>query len=123
MLKEFKRIIGDPVYNAYLSTLKVIGPDARTHRISVVIAAMLRYALRMLPEQCEKDSLGAALITLDEGADRSDGYRRVADLIEELCREAGMCNRRQSARGDQYSIADNVIAEHCAWYNMPWEEY
>jgi len=121
MLKEFKKIIGDPVYNAYLSMLKVTGPDARSHRISVVIAAMLRYALRMVPAQCEQDSLGAALIALDEGADQSDGYRRVADLIEELCHEAGMRNRRQSARGEQYSIADNAIAEYCAWYNMPWE--
>jgi hypothetical protein len=45
MLKEFKKIIGNPSYSVFINQLRVIGSDARTHRICVVIAAMLRFAL------------------------------------------------------------------------------
>ena len=126
MLQEFKKIIGPQIYIACLTILKAIGPDARTERISVIVAAMLRYALSKLSVRCKQGSLGAALIALEGepclDSDQSDEYRRVADLIEELCRESGMRNRRQSARGEPYSIAQSAIAEYCAWYNMPWEQ-
>ncbi len=127
MIKEFKDIIGTQSYSTLLQVLKRIGPDARTHRISVVIAAMLRFALSKLPDDCDEGTLGHALITLDEephlAAEDSEECELVSDLIDKLCREAGMRNRRESARGESYSIVENVIAEYTAWYNMPWEDY
>jgi len=127
MIQEFKEIIGAQSYSTFLRVLKEIGPDARTHRISVVIAAMLRFALSKLPPDCEDGTLAQALVTLDEepylAAEQSEEYELVFDLIDELCREAGMSNLRESARGTPYSIAENTIAEYIAWYNMPWEDY
>lgn len=127
MIQEFKEIIGAQSYSTFLRMLKEIGPDARTHRISVVIAAMLRFALSKLPPDCEDGTLAQALVTLDEDpylvAEQSEEYELVFDLIDELCREAGMSNLRESARGTPYSIAENTIAEYIAWYNMPWEDY
>ncbi len=127
MIKEFKDIIGTQSYSTFLQVLKRIGSDARTHRISVVIAAMLRFALSELSADCDEGTLGHALITLDEephlAAEDSEEYELVSDLIDKLCREAGMHNLRESARGESYSIAENVIAEYTAWYNMPWEDY
>ena len=127
MLKEFKKIIGDQSYLAFLRLLKEIGPDARTHRLTVVIAAMLRFALNQLPNDCEEGTLCHALLTLEEepylAAEQSDEYEIIFDLIDELCREAGLRNLRESSRGDSYSIADSTIAEYTAWYNMPWEDY
>ena len=127
MIQEFKEIIGAQSYSTFLRVLKEIGPDARTHRISVVIAAMLRFALSKLPPDCEDGTLAQALVTLDEDpylvAEQSEEYELVFDLIDELCREAGMSNLRESARGTPYSIAENTIAEYIAWYNMPWEDY
>jgi hypothetical protein len=127
MLKEFQKIIGNESYLAFLRLLEQIGPDARTHRISVVIAAMLRFALSKISSDCEEGTLSHTLVTLDEepylAAEQSGEYELLSDLIDELCREAGLSNLRESSRGDSYSIADSAIAEYTAWYNMPWEDY
>lgn len=127
MIQEFKEIIGAQSYSTFLRMLKEIGSDARTHRISVVIAAMLRFALSKLSPNCEDGTLAQALVILGEephpAAEESEEYELVFDLIDELCREAGMSNLRESARGTPYSIAENTIAEYIAWYNMPWEDY
>jgi len=127
MLKEFKKIIGNQSYSTFLSLLKEIGPDARTHRISVMIAAMLRFALEKLYREGENGTLCQALVALDKepylAAEASEEYERLFELIDEMCREAGLRNRRESARGESYSIAENAIAEYIAWYHMPWEDY
>lgn len=126
MIDEFKEIIGVQSYSTFLRMLKEIGPDARTHRISVVIAAMLRFARSKLPPDCEGGTLAHALVTLDEepylAAEESEEYQLMFDLIDDLCDETGMRNLRESARGELYSIADNAIAEYTAWYSMPWED-
>ena len=127
MLEEFKGIVGAQSYSTFLRMLKEIGPDARTHRISVVIAAMLRYARSKLPPDCEDGTLAQALVALDEepylADEESEEYELVSDLIDKLCQEAGMRNLRESSRGESYSIAESAIAEYAAWYNMPWEDY
>jgi len=127
LLEEFKDIIGAQSYSSFLHMLKAIGPDARTHRISVVIAAMLRCALSKLPPDCEDGTLAQGLVIMAEEpygvAEGSVEYKLVFDIIDELCREAGMRNLRESTRGESYSIAENAIAEYAAWYNMPWEDY
>ena len=127
MIEEFKEIVGAQSYATFLSMLTEIGPDARTHRISVVIAAMLRFAQSLLPVDCEDGTLAHALVTLEEEPynvdEESEAYEMVIDLIDELCDEAGMRNLRESSRGESYSIADNAIAEYTGWYNMPWEDY
>ena len=126
MLKQFEEIVGSSMFSAFPEMLKAIGPDARTERISVVIASMLRYALHQLPAHCEDDSLGQALIALDEGpylaAEQSDECLCVAKLIGQLCKKAEMQNERQNSRGTCYSIAENVISQYVSWYNMPWED-
>ena len=127
MIKEFKKIIGKQSYTAFLGLLKAIGPDARTHRISLVIAAMLRYALNNISEDYEDGTLSHALVTIEEEpylvSEESEEYDLLLELIDELCNEAGMDNLRESARGDSYSIAESAIAEYTSWYNMPWEDY
>ena len=61
---------------------------------------------------------------LDDDAQKSvDELQRLFELLDEMCREAGLRNRRESARGESYSIAENAIAEYTAWYHMPWEDY
>ena len=127
MIEEFKEIIGAQAYETFLRMLTEIGPDARTHRISVVIAAMLQFARSMLPADCDDVTLAQALVTLEEEpylvSEKSDEYEMVFDLIDKLCDEAGMQNLRESSKGGAYSIADDAIAEYTRWYNMPWEDY
>ena len=127
LLEEFKEIIGDQEFESILTLLKEIGPDARTHRISVVIASILRFAVNQLPAHCDDSTLSQALILIDEepylAHEQSDEYEMVFKFIDCLCQEAGMMNQRESARGEEYSIAENAILEYTAWYNMPWEDY
>jgi hypothetical protein len=125
MIEQFKEIVGAQSYSAFLNLLKEIGPDARTHRISVVIAAIMRFALMKVPRDCGEGTLGKALVALDEEpylvAEESEEYQLVFDLIDGLCREAGIHNLRESSRGTPYSVAESAIAEYTEWYNMPWE--
>ena len=126
MVDEFKEIVGDQYFSSFLALLKEIGPDARTHRISVVIASILRFAVNQLPPECEDGSIAHALLVLDEepnlAHEQSDEHEMVFDLVDGLCSEANMINQRESTRGEDYSIADNVILEYAAWYNKPWED-
>ena len=126
MIDEFKEIVGEQHFSSFIALLKEIGPDARTHRISVVIASILRYAVNKLPAECEDGSVAQALLKLDEepylAHEQSDEHEMVFDLVDGLCSEANLMNERESARGEGYSIAENVILEYAAWYNMPWED-
>ncbi len=127
LIDEFKEIIGEQHFLSFLFFLKEIGPDARTHRLCVVIASILRFAVKQLPAHCEEGTLSQALITLNEepylAQEQSDEFELVFGLIDGLCNEAGILNGRVSARGENYSIAENAILEYAAWYNMPWEDY
>ncbi len=127
MLEEFRRIVCAQTCTAFLDMLKEIGPSARTHRISVVIAGMLRYAVHRLPAQPEEGSLGEALLAVEEEPhllyERCPYSEKLFELIDCLCKEAGMVNHRTNSRGTPYSIADNALAEFVSWYNMPWEDY
>jgi hypothetical protein len=125
MIEEFKEIVGAQSYAAFLRLLTTIGPDARTHRISMVIAAMLQFARSLLPADCEDGTLAHALMVLEEepylATGESEEYMKVFDLIDALCTEAGMRNLRQSYKGEAYSIAESAVAEYTQWHNMPWE--
>ena len=48
LLEEFREIVGEKELQSFISLLKAIGPDARTHRISVVVASILRFAVKQL---------------------------------------------------------------------------
>ena len=126
MVDEFKEIVGDQHFSSFLTLLKEIGPDARTHRISVVIASILRFAVNQLPPEIEDGSIAQALLVLDEepnlAHEQSDEHEMVFDLVDGLCSEANMMNERETTRGEGYSIAENVILEYAAWYNRPRED-
>ncbi len=122
-LDEFRQIIGEELFGSFLKLLTEIGPGSRTHRISVVIAGILIFALDKTTDDYKKGSLAEALVVLDEEP-YSDGdeYIRVAELIDQMCQKSGMMNYRTTTRDSEHSIAENTIAEYCRWYNMPWED-
>ncbi len=125
LIDEFEEIVGEQHFSTFLTLLREIGPDARSHRISVVIASILRFAVNRLPAECEDGSIAQALLSLDEephlAHEQSDEHEMIFDLVDGLCSEANLMNQRESVRGEDYSIAENVIIEYAAWYDMPWE--
>jgi len=96
MLKEFEQIVGQQMSLSFIRFLEEIGPDARTQRISIVIAAVLKYALDLLPAHCEEGSLGEALLVISEEPylvnEQSEEVARLEELIDTLCEKAGMQN-------------------------------
>jgi len=127
MLKEFEQIVGQQMSLSFIRFLEEIGPDARTQRISIVIAAVLKYALDLLPAHCEEGSLGEALLVISEEPylvnEQSEEVARLEELIDTLCEKAGMQNSRATSKGMPYTIAEGAIAEFTNWYAMPWEDY
>ena len=125
LIDEFEEIVGEQHFSSFLTLLREIGPDARSHRISVVIASILRFAVNRLPVECEDGSLAQALLVLDEephlAHEQSDEHEMIFDLVDGMCSEANLINERESVGGEDYSIAENVILEYAAWYDMPWE--
>ena len=115
------------MYSSFIKFLKEIGPDARTQHLSVVIAAMLKYALDQLPAHCEEGTLGEALLAISEEPylihEQSEEAEKLDELIVSLCDKAGMRNSRETSRGMHYTIAEGAIAEFTNWYAMPWEDY
>lgn len=127
MLKEFENIIGNENYSVFCKMLESIGPDARTHRISVVIAAMMRFARNELIDEYQEEPLARALIVLDEepylASEGAEEVEILEEFIDDLCSKVGMRNNRESASFTQYSIAEDAIAEYAHWYSMSWESY
>ena len=124
MSDEFKTLVGPKRYDTFSEVLGEIGPDSRTERISIVITGFLRFALARAPSNPAEGSLAEGLVLLEEVSctDNEDRRHSVLELVDEICRAAGMRNHRTTASGMEYSIADRVLSEYCRWYNMPWEE-
>ena len=117
-------MVGPVCYESFLALIAEIGPDSRTERISVVIAGFLRFALNKASDDQTEGSLSEALVNLEEDPYSEDEQYGdvVLELDDEICRETNMQNSRTTARGMDYSIAQQVLAEYCRWHNMPWED-
>jgi hypothetical protein len=104
--------------------LREIFPDGRTHRLSVVVAAMLHYATgiagKLDEETLEEGSVALSLINANEGGP-DEVKRELHDAVKRLFQEAGVTFDRVSKRGEPYSIADEVYSEYCRWYDYPWD--
>ena len=112
-------------YSVWLEMLHALVPDGRTHRLSIVVAGMLRHALDIavarFGEHAPERSAAASLIQAAEEADPTQVADQIGDLVARLFRDAKVAGRRVNARGDEYSILDSAIQEFASWYAMPWE--
>lgn len=104
--------------------LRSLVPDGRTHRLAVLVAAMLQYAANQAEAQDddpEEGSLARALLDSSETADPSEVRDLLHDAVTRLFKDAGVTYSRVSARGERYSIADSAYDEYVCWFDMPWE--
>jgi len=122
--RSLQDVVGKETYNVWLNMLREIVPDGRTHRLSVVLAAMLHYATviaEKLDEGArEEGTVAMSLINATEGG--PDEVRgELHDVVKRLFQEAGVAFDRVSKRGEPYSIADEAYNEYCSWYDYPWD--
>ena len=119
-----KAVVGAKVYDVWLDMIRRLVPGGRTHRISVVVAGMLQYALEISHEKEDSNAKAKKLSELFELVfdyyDDGD-IDPAIELAEKLFMDADANYERVSSKGDSYSIAEEAVREFLAWENMPWE--
>ena len=118
-------VVGPQTYEAWVEMLKTLVPHGRTHRLSVVVAAMLQHAAaaayRGMRGKPAHGSVAASLLSASAGADPQEIAGELGDVLTHLFRDAEVSAARVSARGERYSIIDGALREFVTWENMPWE--
>jgi hypothetical protein len=105
--------------------LRELVPDGRTHRLAVVVAGMLQYAVAMAAANVEGEqeerSLASSLLEAAEVSDPSEVKDLIHDAVVQLFKDAKVRFERTNVRGDQYSQAEDSYEEFIHWFDMPWE--
>lgn len=122
--RSLQDVVGKENYTAWVAMLHRLVPEGRTHRLSVVIAGMLQYALALAEELdedgLEEDSVALSLINANEMSP-DEIKDELHDVVKRLFKDAGVTFDRLSKRGEPYSIADEVYNEFFSWFNYPWD--
>jgi len=123
--RSFGDVVGAETYAVWVSMFRELVPQGRTHRLSVVLAAMLHYAASVAEAhrdaEEDKGSLASALLQATQMGDPSEVEAVIHDAVVQLFHDARVQFERTSARGTRYSIAEEAYAEFIHWYDMPWE--
>jgi hypothetical protein len=123
--RSLKTIVGSETYRVWLAMLKRLVPGGRTHRLAPIVAGMLQYASDIASDkysaEAKEGSVAYSLLTAAEMDDPDEIMKELRDVTERLFEEAGVAAGRTSARGDDYSIAEEAIYHFIHWYDMPWE--
>ena len=118
-------VVGKETYALWVDMLRRLVPDGRTHRLSVVVAAMLQYAYLIAADNVDDDveegSVAQALLDATDGGDPEEVGEYLYDVVDQLFKDAKVKHKRTSARGEDYSIAESALEEYVSWFNMPWE--
>ena len=123
--RSLRSVVSAQTYSVWLEMLRSLVPDGRTHRLSIVVAGMLRHAVDLsaarFGEDAPERSAAASLIRAADEADPEQVAEQIGDLVEGFFRDAKVAGSRMNARGDEYSLLDSAIQEFTSWYAMPWE--
>ena len=123
--RRFSAVVGAETYDVWLRMLRELVPDGRTHRLAVVVAGMLQYAVVMAAAKSAKErsehSLAASLLDAAEVSDPSEVKDLIHDAVVQLFKDAKVRFELTSARGTTYSLAEEAYEEFIHWYDMPWE--
>ena len=121
----FPEVVGQETYASWVAMLRVLVPHGRTHRLAVVLAGMLQYAVIVAASQrrhrSARNSAAATLLRAVEELDPQSANEELRALIGQLFRDARVSPDRVNARGQAYCITDSAIEEFIRWEDMPWE--
>jgi hypothetical protein len=122
--RSLQEVVGKETYSVWVDMLRELVPGGRTHRLSVVMAGMLQFALeramqiRHLNE--EDHSVALSLVAANEAGDPEGIKELIHDVVARLFKDAGVKHERVSKGGERYSIADEIYNEFSSWYDYPW---
>ena len=123
--RSLQDVVGKETYEVWVDMLRELVPDGRTHRLSVVVAGMLEYAVdksALIKHRNEEEhSVAMSLIDASEAGYPEYIKGLVHDVVDRLFKDAGVEYERVSKRGERYSIADEIYNEFSCWYDYPWD--
>ena len=123
--RSLEEVVGKETYALWVDMLHRLVPEGRTHRLSVVVAAMLQYAYLLATDNLDDDvkegSAAQALLDATDGGDPEEVAEYLYDIVDRLFKDAKVKHKRTSARGEDYSIAEDALEEYVRWFDMPWE--
>lgn len=122
--RSLQGVVGKEFYEVWVDMLRELVPDGRTHRLSVVVAGMLEYAVakaKQIKHREEEHSVAMSLIEASEAGYPEAIKELIHDVVDKLFRDAGVTYERVSKRGEHYSIADEIYNEFSSWYDYPWD--
>lgn len=124
-VRTLASVVGPQTYAVWVEMLRTLVPHGRTHRLSVLVAAMLRHAADVAQKsgrrRVARGSVAASLLSASEEADPVAVADELGDVLVRLFRDARVSGQRVNARGVPYSVLDSAIAQFVAWEMMPWE--
>jgi len=123
--RSLQDVVGKETYSVWVDMLRELVPDGRTHRLSVVIAGMLQYALdkavNIKHRNEEEHSVAMSLIDA-EAVGYPEGIKAlIHDVVDKLFMDAGVSYERISKRGEHYSIVNEAYNEFARWFDYPWD--
>jgi len=123
--RSLQDIVGKDTYTVWVDMLRELVPDGRTHRLSVVVAGMLQYALdkamKIKHRNEEEHSIAMSLIDSADTVNIDHIKALIHDVVDRLFKDAGVSYERVSKRGEHYSIADEIYNEFSSWFDYPWD--
>ena len=123
--RSLQDVVGKQTYDVWVDMLRELVPDGRTHRLSVVIAGMLEYAvdksMQIEHRNEEEHSVAMSLIDATDTSDPESIKELIHDVVDKLFKDADVKYERVSKRGEHYSIADETYNEFSSWYDYPWD--
>lgn len=123
--RSLQGVVGEPTYDVWVDMLRELVPDGRTHRLSVMVAGMLIYAVeksvQIKHRNEEEHSVAMSLIDANGAGYPEHIKELIHDVVDRLFKDAGVGYKRVSKRGEHYSIADEIYNEFSSWYDYPWD--
>lgn len=118
---SLQEVVGPQTYTIWVDMLRYLIPDGRTHRLAPLVAGMLQYATAVALESAVENEVGMGLQEATEAYDPDEAGKLLLPFIDQLFSDAGVSYQRTNARGQGYSIAEEIVREYVSWFDMPWE--
>ena len=114
-------VVGHEIYAAWVEMLRALVPHGRTHRLAVVVAGMLQYAVAVASDKPRRraaaSSPAATLLRSVDDLDPGTDECELSGHVDRLFRDAGVSAERVNARWEAYSIAAAAITVFVSWEN------
>ena len=92
--RSLEEVVGPEVYGAWVSMLRVLVPDGRTHRLAPLLAATLQYVCSVAEDKRDDDadekSINQSLLDSAETSDPGEVKDLLHDAVAKLFKDAGV---------------------------------